>query len=149
MKLTLYIYIFLAAIFLNNCTGSSNIKSKEESIVGEWVVQEAKFKGTSDELNFSNEEINLYTFFGSTIWLKAKGNSFKFNDDGSWSSSMIPMEIIDKVKLKYEFDKNIMIDAYMILDSTTYEFEVVVDELESNSMVWKFGNYMDVRLEKK
>ena len=143
----LYAYIFMAIILIS-CSNSKEVVDDQKSILGEWIIQEAEFNGTRDDMKLS-EEMNLYTFFGSSIWKNAKGESFEFRDDGTWTSSMVPNEVRDKVELIYKFNQNITINTFGKLDSTSYQFDVIVEELEFNSMLWKFGNYMDVKLQRK
>lgn len=143
MRLIFYVLLLLVI----SCSNLKKADNKQISVIGKWQVQEAQFKGTIDDM-VPTDQMDLYTFFGSSIWSKAEGNTFVFNDDGTWSSSMIPEEIVDKVKLKYKFKENISVNAHMLLDSITYEFEILVSELESDVMIWKFGNYMDVILKR-
>lgn len=145
-----YIGQVFLIILLMSCSNSKRIDSNIDTIVGEWTVQEAKFIGEyEDMIAASNEKMNLYTFLGSSIWLNAEGESFIFETDGSWNSTMIPIELRDKIQLNYQYNDKIFMNTIMLLDDRKFEFEVDVIEKKSDFMVWKFGNYMDVTLKKR
>jgi hypothetical protein len=119
------------------------------SPIGEWEIVKSDFIGTKEDLLNGDKSMNLYTFFGASIWAQAEGKSFVFKEDGTWNSDLIPKEVADILELKYEWEKNIIIYVNSKVDSTSYEFIVDVVDLNNESMVWKFGNYMNVYLKKK
>lgn len=149
MRLFFFTKVLLISILITNCSSSKNNIEGEKSfiIAGKWIVREVNFKGTKEDLLQVND-VDFYTLFGANVWSKAEGKSFEFSDDGILSTDLIPTEVRNKLKFSYIFNDNIDIKAVMN-GHTTYEFKVVVDKIEDDLMIWKFSNYMDVKLTRK
>lgn len=146
MRSMLCIFSFLLTISISNCSYSIHINEQDSTrnIIGKWIVEEVNFKGTDEDF-LQTSTIDFYTFFGANLWSMSKDKFFFFHESGLLDTDMITSELKNKVKLSYKFNKNIEIKANLISD-TLYEFIVVIDKLDTDSMVWKFGDFMDVKL---
>ena len=138
--------IFILGLIILSCSNASKISQDKNTIVGKWRVVDAKFIGNPYQVN-PPKKVNIYSFFGPENWNESKDKYFEFYENGKWTTDLVSNEIVNSFDLKYNFEKNIYMNASMINgDSTKYDFEVNVLDFSNTKMVWDIDEFIQITL---
>jgi hypothetical protein len=149
MKLLFYCQSLLLSFFIVSCSNTEHLNDISKPLInGIWEVQEANFIGADEDID-QYRGINFFTFFGPISWANSKGKIFNFEENGLLFTNIITTDTKKELKFSYKYDKDIFILPNKDSDNQSLEFNVEVIKLESESMEWKLGELMIVKLVKR